>query len=164
VNHDISMRHPVSYEGLGYDRAFTRLLDLGDVRSVRWCLAQFVPYFPKGVAGLGRFSTEVRAADHDHRQLQSLALRLLRTGDADVHAVWLAVSVAVELSFNPQVVSDPFVRILETRHDLRLTVSKNGNCRFRITTAGGHHTKGEQEWGQAGDRFHVRYHCGPGRR
>ena len=47
-----------------------------------------------------------------------------------MHAIQLPVSIRVEFSFDPQVVSDPEVGILETFNNLSLTVFENGNNRI----------------------------------
>ena len=53
-------------------------------------------------------------------------LRLRRPHDADVQPVGLVVTVGVERGFDPELLADPQVGVLEGFDDLRLAVSKDG--------------------------------------
>ncbi len=49
-----------------------------------------------------------------------------------MNAIRFAVSIGIELRFDPEIVADPLIGVFESGDDLRFTILDDGNCRFPV--------------------------------
>ena len=86
--------------------------------------ADFMVLIPRVLRAVRAGSSEVRAGLVDHRDFESFRLSLALSSDVDVHAVELAITVAVKRGHNPQVVLDPLFRVIEGVDNLGLAIGE----------------------------------------
>ena len=85
---------------------------------------------------IGPGTGEVRARFVDHRDLESFRLRLALSRDIDMHAVQFSIAIGIEGRFDPQIVLDPLLRILEFFDHLGLAIDEQRLRRWHFVWNG----------------------------
>ena len=105
--------------------------------------AQLLLDVPVHLAACGAGIVRTRPV-HD-RDLQALGFGLPRTRDVDVHPVWLAVAVGVEIRFHPQILPDPRRRVLKGGHSLRHAIHEHRSRPWRTLRGNDARDAGEHD-------------------